>query len=761
MKNPRSFRLVLAHSLLGVALTSAPAFAISPDELSTLRLKAEAGDGIAQHNLGLVYANPQEPLSDLIEAYAWFNLAADNGVTGHALMIVSRQMTAEQILDGKRRVDTIREQMAGKVRTSAPSPVSKPLVVRTVASAASTPVTPAAPVISQSPVSPVTPSVAAPVPAATAEGDAAQAELKKLSTELAAAWAEIEQLKAALKKAGENSTSGDKLKVERDQLAATIEASTREIATLRAAAANFEGERNGLLQKITAAQQASEGELRSKVVTLENDLAQARRVADELAAAKQALVDLGDQQQKLTAENQRLNSLVTQSGTSSAEQAANLAALRAELTQAQTQLAEVTQKAAAGEATAGQLTAAQERIRALEAGEARLDAEKTELAQKLASATAAASAPGEVARLNTQVTDFKDRLSSTEQALTLANNEVASLRENLAAAKSGVVPVQERDELQEKLAAVVKAQEEATRAKDEQAAEIARLQKAQTDLESEKTRLSEQVASVQAASTDAARAASEVAALKSQIQSSEEAIAGARGERDALAQKVAALEQEKQQQATVAAAVPTAPAEAGEDPVELRKQLDEAALKLTTALRSYQLKEEEVDRLQKSIVNIDAERATLADRVQESAKQAAAAANRASANQDASSQLAALREQLRHSQNQIGQLASENLQLRNRLSMPASSASLTTVAPQRPAGALASPSRPTAAPTKPTEVAKVAEARTHTVAEGDTLSRIAKRYYGSSERWNEIFEANRAQLPNAAGLKIGMKLRIP
>ena len=759
MKNLRSFRLVLAHSLLGIALTSAPAFAISPVELSTLRLKAESGDGIAQHNLGLVYANPQEPLSDLVEAYAWFNLAADNGVTGHALMIVSKQMSQEQILDGKRRLDTIREQMAAKVRTSVPNPVSKPLVVRTVASAASTPVTPAAPVISQSPVSPVTQPVV--VPAAAAEADAAQAELKKLSTELAAAWGEIEQLKASLKKAGENSTSGDRLKAEREQLAATVEASTREIATLRAAAANFEGERNGLLQKITAAQQASEGELRSKVVTLQNDLAQARRVADELASAKQALAALGDQQQKLTAENQRLSSLVTQSGTSAAEHAANLATVRAELTQAQTQLADVTPKAAAREAAAGQLAAAQERIRTLEAGEARLNGEKIELAQKLASATAAASAPGEVARLNAQVTDFKDRFSSTDQALTLANKEVASLRESLAAAKSGVVPVQERDELQEKLTAAIKARETATRAQDQQAAEIARLQKTQADLENEKARLNEQVASAQAASTDAARAAFEVTSIKSQIQSAEESVAAARGERDALAQKVAALEQEKQQQSAVAVAAPSAPAEAGEDAAELRKQLDEAALKLTTALRSFQLKEDEVDRLQKSIVNIDAERAALADRVQEAAKQTAAAANRASANQDASSQLAALREQLRHSQNQIGQLASENLQLRNRLSMPASSASLTTAAPQRPAGALASPSRPTAAPTKPAEAPKVVEARTHTVAEGDTLSRIAKRYYGNSERWNDIFEANRAQLPNAAGLKIGMKLRIP
>ena len=44
---------------------------------------------------------------------------------------------------------------------------------------------------------------------------------------------------------------------------------------MKAAAANFEGERNGLLQKIDEAKKASEGELRLKVVALETELAKA------------------------------------------------------------------------------------------------------------------------------------------------------------------------------------------------------------------------------------------------------------------------------------------------------------------------------------------------------------------------------------------------------------------------------------------------------------------------------------------------------
>jgi nucleoid-associated protein YgaU len=47
------------------------------------------------------------------------------------------------------------------------------------------------------------------------------------------------------------------------------------------------------------------------------------------------------------------------------------------------------------------------------------------------------------------------------------------------------------------------------------------------------------------------------------------------------------------------------------------------------------------------------------------------------------------------------------------------------------------------------------------VASGETLSTIAKRYYGSASRWTEILEANKATLRDPAALKVGMKLKIP
>jgi len=54
-----------------------------------------------------------------------------------------------------------------------------------------------------------------------------------------------------------------------------------------------------------------------------------------------------------------------------------------------------------------------------------------------------------------------------------------------------------------------------------------------------------------------------------------------------------------------------------------------------------------------------------------------------------------------------------------------------------------------------------AEAKTHVVADGETLSGIAKLYYGSASRWTEIYNANRDVMRSENHLVPGMKLRIP
>ncbi len=51
--------------------------------------------------------------------------------------------------------------------------------------------------------------------------------------------------------------------------------------------------------------------------------------------------------------------------------------------------------------------------------------------------------------------------------------------------------------------------------------------------------------------------------------------------------------------------------------------------------------------------------------------------------------------------------------------------------------------------------------RIYTVAPGDSLSKIAKEFYGKASRWPEIFEANRDQLSNPDLIKPGQVLKIP
>ena len=53
------------------------------------------------------------------------------------------------------------------------------------------------------------------------------------------------------------------------------------------------------------------------------------------------------------------------------------------------------------------------------------------------------------------------------------------------------------------------------------------------------------------------------------------------------------------------------------------------------------------------------------------------------------------------------------------------------------------------------------EPRTHDVVAGDTLSAMAKRYYGDASKYNRIFEANRDQLNDPDKIKVGQKLKIP
>ena len=65
-----------------------------------------------------------------------------------------------------------------------------------------------------------------------------------------------------------------------------------------------------------------------------------------------------------------------------------------------------------------------------------------------------------------------------------------------------------------------------------------------------------------------------------------------------------------------------------------------------------------------------------------------------------------------------------------------------------------------AAPTSPPATGSAAP-RFHTIAVGETLSKISLQYYGTTARWTDILAANRDLLRDERSLVAGRVLRIP
>jgi len=50
---------------------------------------------------------------------------------------------------------------------------------------------------------------------------------------------------------------------------------------------------------------------------------------------------------------------------------------------------------------------------------------------------------------------------------------------------------------------------------------------------------------------------------------------------------------------------------------------------------------------------------------------------------------------------------------------------------------------------------------TYKVVSGDTLSKIAKRFYGNANDYHQIFNANRDQLSDPDKIRVGQELKLP
>ena len=59
------------------------------------------------------------------------------------------------------------------------------------------------------------------------------------------------------------------------------------------------------------------------------------------------------------------------------------------------------------------------------------------------------------------------------------------------------------------------------------------------------------------------------------------------------------------------------------------------------------------------------------------------------------------------------------------------------------------------------ELKKKSKARTYAVSAGDTLSAIAKKFYGDANRWKDILEANKDAIKDPNAIRVGQELIIP
>jgi septal ring factor EnvC (AmiA/AmiB activator) len=234
-------------------------------------------------------------------------------------------------------------------------------------------------------------------------------------------------------------------------------------------------------------------------------------------------------------------------------------------------------------------------------------------------------------------------------------------------------------------------------------------------------------------SDELAAAWKESAGLKAQLDDAQAATA-----------KSTAAAADLQAQLDAAKAPAPAPADAG------GSQLADVQDKLATALRSFTVVQDEEAQLRASLDKANSDNESLTQQLD--AARATIASLQAQA--AAAAQIAPLQTELRQAQDEASQLAAANEQLRTRQALESPSPGSSRPVPMRPDQAAAAPAAP-AAPAPPPPP------KTYVVVEGDTLTKISRKFYGSSSHWEEILDANHDVLKDEKSLVVGSTLKIP
>ena len=377
-----------------------------------------------------------------------------------------------------------------------------------------------------------------------------------------------------------------------------------------------------------------------------------------------------------------------------------------------------------------------------------------------------------------QVTDMFTKLSDSEQ-------QIAALNQALIAAKSTA------DKATAELQGMKQKQTEVDAALDEHGTAVAELTGINQNLQSEKNLLEQRLAQVMA---QAEQAKTTLAATQSQLEQQNRAVATAVATADENARKLAdlqtahddtlselaSLQSENNRLDASSAQVAKLQADLKQVQAKLSEQENrsqslstmEAQLKAANANLNQQLEmtnarldalrsensrlagaSEALNQAENKIATLTATSAQLNGAQQDLAGMRAENARLNDTLQalerDRTSRIAALQQdnaalsaRLRQAQGTLDQIASAARYINSggTSSVPASVTSA-------------------AAPRQPTEAASAP--RYHTVVQGDSLSRISLRYFGTANRWQEIYNANREMLSTENVLRPGQQLLIP
>jgi nucleoid-associated protein YgaU len=210
------------------------------------------------------------------------------------------------------------------------------------------------------------------------------------------------------------------------------------------------------------------------------------------------------------------------------------------------------------------------------------------------------------------------------------------------------------------------------------------------------------------------------------------------------------LDAAKAQLAAKPDAAPAAPAPAADSGAP--SQLADAQDKLATSLRSFTVVQDENNQLKASIDRLTTDNSAIGQQLDA----AHSLITTLQAQAALTSQIDPLRTELRQAKDESNRLATENAMLKTRLAVLSPGPGAAGPMPMRPGTPQAmSAAQPPPPPVTPAPTAP----KTYVVAEGDTLTKISRKFYGSSSRWEDILKANHGVNENS--LVVGSTLTIP